>query len=90
MKKTIIHVNRQMIAANIKRSNDDLLPVYTVKQGNKSTYAYSVKIHGPCTLVDVRNSRQLSCGARAWIETNSAVEIVGAMTYDELMNLKNN
>lgn len=78
-----------MIAANLKRNKQDLLPVYTVKQGSKNTYGYSVKISGPCTLVDIRESEQLSCGARAWIETESAVEVVGAMTYTELLALKN-
>lgn len=87
MAKTIIHVNRQHIAQNIKRANDKLLPVYTVKRGNKNIYGYSVKILGPCELVDIRNHDQLGCGARAWIETDSCVEIVGAMTYQDVKKL---
>lgn len=88
MTKTIIHVNRQHIAQNLKRSKDTLLPVYTVKRGNKNVYGYSVKILGPCELVDIRNSEQLSCGARAWIETDSEVEVLGSMSYQEVQKIK--
>ena len=88
MAKTIIHVNRQHIAQNLKRDSDKHLPVYTVKRGSKNTYGYSVKINGPCVLVDVRDHEQLSCGARAWIETDSDVEIVGAMSYQDVLKMK--
>ena len=88
MKKTIIHVNRQHIAANLKRAGKTPLPVYTVKRGNKNTYGYSVKIDGPCVLVDTRDNDQLSCGARAWIETESPVEVIGAMSYTDVQKLK--
>lgn len=85
--KTIIHVNRQLIAANIKRPNDPL-PVYTVKQGESNTYGYGVNILGPSTLVDIRDSEQLVCGARAWIETNADVEIVNPMTWQQVQDMK--
>jgi hypothetical protein len=87
-KKTIIHVNRQHIALNLKRHDKPQLPVYTVKRGSKNTYGYSVKITGPCVLVDPRESGQLSCGARAWIETDSPVEVIGAMTFQDVQKLK--
>lgn len=88
MKKSIIHVNRQLIAANIKRPKNKQLPVYTVKSGNKNTYGYGIKINGPSVLIDIRDHEQLSCGARAWIETTSPVEIIGAMPYSKVKELK--
>lgn len=87
-RKTIIHVNRQHIALNLKRNDKPQLPVYTVKQGSKNTYGYSVKILGPCVLVDTRDNDQLSCGARAWIETEGPVEIIGAMTFQDVQKIK--
>ena len=84
--KTIIHVNRHFIAQNVNRK--DKLPIYTVKKGNKNTYGYGVNILGPSKLIDIRDSKKLSCGARAWIETNAEVEIIGSMTFDDIKKLK--
>lgn len=77
--KSIIHVNRQHIAMNAKNGTN--LPVYTVKRGGKTLYAREVVIQGPCKLV--YNQSQLSCGARAWIETESEVDLIDEMTFKE-------
>lgn len=77
--KTIIHVNRQHIAMNAKDGGNR--PVYTIKQGGKTTYAREVEITGPSRLI--YNGTQLSCGARAWVETEAHVVLTDAMTFQE-------
>lgn len=79
MSKHIIHVNRQHIAMNLKDGKDR--PVYTIKTKGKTRYAREVVINGPSRLV--YNGTQLSCGARAWIETDSELELVDEMTFKE-------
>lgn len=79
--KTIIHVNQHHIKYNVK--NEDKRPVFTVKQGKKNTYAEKVKILGPSEIV-YQPENPLSCGARAWIETNAEVECVNPTTYKQL------
>lgn len=79
MAHKIIHVNRHHIAMNAKDSGNR--PVYTVKFGNKVRYAREVIIHGPSRLI--YDGRQLSCGARAWIETDSELELIDEMSYKD-------
>lgn len=80
--KTIIHVNRQFIAQNAKDGKQR--PVYTIKQGKKTIYAHAVKINGTVELIDPRANRQLSCGARAWIEVlDGKVEFTEPQTFKE-------
>lgn len=79
-KPHIIHVNRQHIAMNAKDGGNR--PVYTVKLGTgKTRYAREVVIQGPSRMV--YDGRQLRCGARAWIETNSSLELVDEMSFQE-------
>lgn len=77
----IIHVNRQHIGSNAKDGGNR--PVYTIKNGRhgKARYAREVVINGPSRLV--YNGDQLKCGARAWIETDSEIELIDEMTYNE-------
>lgn len=78
----IIHVNRQHIAMNAKDNGDR--PVYTIKDGNRTRYAKEVVINGPSRLV--YNGSQLRCGARAWIETDSDIEMIGECSFQEARN----
>jgi hypothetical protein len=75
----IIHVNRQHIAMNAKDGKNR--PVYTIKDKGKTRYAREVVIKGPSKLV--YNGNQLACGARAWIETDSEVDLIDQMTFKE-------
>lgn len=75
----IVHVNRQHIAMNAKDGGDR--PVYTVKVGGRTRYAREVVINGPSRLV--YNGSQLSCGARAWIETDAPLTLIDEMSFDE-------
>lgn len=77
----IIHVNRQHIALNAQDGGNR--PVYTLKERDRARprYAREVVINGPSRLV--YNGSQLNCGARAWIETDSPVELIDEMTYQE-------
>jgi hypothetical protein len=75
----IIHVNRQHIAMNAK--DGKTRPVYTIKDKGKTLYARSIIIKGPCELV--YNRGQLSCGARVWIETDSDIELIDEMSFNE-------
>lgn len=79
MSKSIIHVNRSHIAKNAKDGGNR--PVYTIKTGSKTRYAREVQIQGPSTMV--YDGRQLSCGARAWVETDSDIVLIDEMTYAE-------
>lgn len=81
--KKIIHVNRQFIAMNSKDGKNR--PVFTIKSKGKTTYARNVTIKGPCRLVGTDG--QLSCGAKAWIETESEIELEDAMTFQEAKNV---
>jgi hypothetical protein len=56
-------------------------PVYTIKDKGKTLYAREVIINGPSKLV--YNGEQLTCGARAWIETDSEIELIDQMTFKE-------
>lgn len=75
----IIHVNRQHIAMNAKDGKNR--PVYTIKDKGKTLYAREVIINGPSKLV--YNGNQLTCGARAWIETDSEIDLIDEMTFKE-------
>jgi hypothetical protein len=52
MAKAVIHVNRQHIAQNHKDGGKR--PVYTIKQGRKTTYAHGLEIEGKIRLVATR------------------------------------
>lgn len=82
--KAIIHVNRHHIAANAKDGLNR--PVYTIKRGGKTRYAREVIIDGPSRLV--YDGSQLSCGARAWITTESPLTLIDEMTYQESLKLE--
>lgn len=79
MGKKIIHVNRQNIAMNIKDGKSR--PVYTIKVGGNTRYAREVHIDGPSKLVYTGD--RLSCGARAWIETDAEITMVDEMSFTE-------
>lgn len=70
--KTIIHVNQHVIKANTKNGENN--PALTVKTYKSNTYAHSVEILGPSTVVHSPD-KPLSCGARVWIETESEVVV---------------
>jgi hypothetical protein len=75
----IIHVNRQHIAMNA--ADGRRRPVYTIKNNGKTRYAREVEILGPSKLV--YNGLQLSCGARAWIETEAPLNLIDEMSWAE-------
>jgi len=74
----VIHVNRQHIAMNAKDGLNR--PVYTIKDKG-IRYAREVLILGPSKLV--YDGSQLSCGARAWIETDSELNLIDEMSFEE-------
>jgi|HigsolmetaAR203D_1030402.scaffolds.fasta_scaffold31386_3 hypothetical protein len=79
-RKYIIHVNRQHIAMNARDGGNR--PVYTVKHpSGRTIYGREVVINGPSRLV--YDGRQLTCGARAWIETEAEIEIIDACSFEE-------
>lgn len=77
--KAVIHVNRQFIAQNAKDGGNR--PVFTTKRGGKTIYSREVRIMGPSQLV--APGKQLSCGARAWVETHADIEFIDQMTFAE-------
>lgn len=86
--KTIIHVNRGFIGFNAK-AGKPVLPTYIIREGSKKvTYGYAFKATGPLHGIDPRKQKQLHCGARAWLETDHPVEIIGAMTFQDANELR--
>lgn len=67
-----IHVNQHVIKANAKHGYDD--PPLTVKANSKNFKAHEVSINGPSTVT--YNGDRLTCGARVWIETHAAVDVI--------------
>lgn len=80
---TIIHVNRQFIAMNAKDGRNR--PIYTLKGPKGTRYCREVINKGPSRMV--YNGKQLSCGARAWIECDwENLELVDEMSFAEASN----
>jgi hypothetical protein len=63
-----IHVHRK----NVKDGRSD--SIFTVKHKGKTYWAASVSIEGPSTAINGMEN-PLSCGAKAWIETRSTVQL---------------
>lgn len=81
MSEHIIHVNRHHIAANTKDGRRR--PIYTIKsKGQGTRYARQVDIDGPSRLI-YSPDKPLSCGARAWIETDAGLTLTDEMSYQE-------
>ena len=81
MAKKVIHVNRQFIAFNAKLGKP-VLPCYIIREGSKpGVYGFAFKAKGTVEGIDPRKRPPLKCGARAWLETNSEVEVIGAMDF---------
>lgn len=78
----IIHVNRQHIGMNAKDGKNR--PVYIIKENGKTAYAREVQINGPSKLV--YNGKQMKCGARAWIETDSELILIDEMNFKDARN----
>lgn len=77
--KFIIHVNKSHISMNAKDGKNR--PVYTIKCGKRIIYSEEIEILGHSKLI--YNGTQLSCGARAWIETDGPLRLKNAMPYIE-------
>ena len=80
-----IHVNQHVIKANAKYGENN--PVFTIKQGGKNTYAYSVKVVGEMELV-YSPDKPLSCGAKVWIETRGDIQFDKSSDTKDLPNDK--
>lgn len=78
---TIVHVNKQHVAMNAKDGGNR--PIYIVREGRngKSRYAREVRINGPSRFV--YDGTRLRCGARAWLETESTVELIGEASFSD-------
>ena len=71
--KTIIHINRHVLAKN--RKTGERKPIITVKRGKTNRYAHEVQILGPSQVIYSPN-KPLKCSAECWIETESEVIII--------------
>jgi hypothetical protein len=61
-----VHVNKHIIAANVKSGRND--PAITVQTSGGSFTARTVVVHGPSIM---RSDKPLACGARIYLETNA-------------------
>jgi len=77
--KTIIHVDRSIIALNYRDGGSR--PVYVIKTDDTISYARGIKIHGPSEMVYDNDKRNF--GAKAYIVTDSEVELIDEMSYQE-------
>lgn len=67
-----IHVDRRVMAANLKHGRND--PPVTVQTSQGPTKCYGVDIHGPSRFV-YSPDKPLSCGARLWVETKAKITL---------------
>lgn len=76
--KKVIHVNQHAIRRNNKTGERE--PVLTTKTYKENVYGHEVEILGPTgelvAKVVYRPGKPLSCGARVWIETTCAVDVI--------------
>lgn len=84
MPKSIIHINQHIIKHNQKTGNS--LPTITVKQGKRNRYAKEVEIYGPSKVI-YSPDNPLSCGARVWIETDSAIKLTDETTFNDIKEM---
>ncbi len=77
--KTIIHVNRHLIAKN--RRDGGKRPIYAVKRGGKTTYAHGVSISGRVRFVDPRTENPLPCGATVYAVAEGAITMIEPVPY---------
>ena len=82
-KKTIIHINKNIIQQNNKRGKK--IPVCRVELGGKTWYGSKVDILGPSEMI-YSPDKPRPCGAKLWIETNSEVFIHNKTTYKDMRN----
>ncbi len=66
--KTIIHVNRNVLAANKKHGRNE--PAIIIRQGAKRTYCHEVEIAPGIRMVH-REAEPLDCGARVYLVMDS-------------------
>jgi len=77
-----IHVNRQIIAQN--RKNGTNMPALTVQTSKGALRAKYVEILGHSRMEQagdadgdaLRTIKPLSCGARVWVKTTAALEVI--------------
>ncbi len=85
----IIHVNRGLIAKNLKDGTS--LPVLTVKNKSKNAYCNRVDIldnsGNVVASVVYSPDKPLSCGARVWIEAANVKTDI-ELTYGEAIGSK--
>lgn len=79
MAKNIIHVNRQMIARDVKEGTRT--PALTIQRGSRkvgNAFQADIKLPDGTIVASVRYrpEKPLHCGARAWIETELEVELL--------------
>lgn len=76
MKKRI-HINKHVIASNLKRGENK--PPIRIKTYSQNVPASHVLVDGPSKVV-YSPDKPLNCGARLWIETDSDVYADGSET----------
>ena len=71
MRKTIVHVNKHVIAGNQKHGRDDpALTIKDYKTNRRGHQAVLVDAEGNELGRFVHSEKPLPCGARVWFETN--------------------
>ena len=95
--KKKIHINKTVISRNARKDEDE--PAITAKTYKQNEYGHEVSVHCPnCATETLRivtsdgvHRKQLSCGARVWIETLGKVvtyardRVTGTITDTETL-----
>lgn len=77
----IVHVNVNVIRWNKKHNKS--LPPCRVQEGSTTRYCREVIISGSSKMV-YRPEKPLPCGAKLWVETDSAVELLDEIPYSTI------
>jgi hypothetical protein len=78
-----IHVNRQVLAGNVRHGRND--PPLTCKTYDSNLKGHRVDIldsEGSVVASLVYPGKQLPCGARVWLETRLDVRVSGMEAYE--------
>lgn len=79
MKRSVIHVNRNVMDANRKHGRLD--PPLTVKQGRTNRKGHEVILRDPVTGIELARLSHcpyhpLDCGAKVYLSTELLVEVI--------------
>lgn len=71
--KTIVHVNRNVLASNNKHGKND--PAIIIRRGKKRVYCYEAEL-APGVKIFHKQNEPLDCGAKVWLTVDGEVKVI--------------